>query len=107
MPDPAGFPFPVKGEVAVFHGEFYRARAALGLWPSAELLPDPGRPAPVGLAPREAADGSVGYLVAPERLEAWYAVTWTFRWRGELFECTAATPATLSGALGFRGQLSA
>ncbi|MFI2078679.1 hypothetical protein [Streptomyces triculaminicus] len=33
----------------------------------------------------------------PERLEAWYTVTWTFRWHGEPFECTAAAPATLSG----------
>ncbi len=97
MTDPAGFRFPVKGEVAVFHGELYRARGAVGLWPCIELLPGPGRPAPEELAPREAADGSVGYPVAPERLEAWDAVTWTFRWRGELFECTAATPTTLSG----------
>ncbi|WP_424890148.1 hypothetical protein [Streptomyces sp. XH2] len=97
MTDLAGQPFPVKGEVAAFHGDLYPARPAVGLWPCVELLPEPGRPAPEGLAPREASDGSVGYPVAPERLEAWYAVTWTFRWRGELFECTAATPATLSG----------
>ncbi|MEW2032365.1 hypothetical protein AB0901_17820 [Streptomyces roseifaciens] len=97
MTDPASHPSPVKGEVAVFRGELYRARGAVGLWPCVELLPGPGRPAPEGLVPREAADGSVGYPVAPERLDAWYAVTWTFRWRGELFECAAATPATLSG----------
>lgn len=97
MPDPAGFPFPVKGEVAAFHGKLYRTRAAVGLWPYVELLPEPGRPAPADLAPREAADGSVGYPVPPERLEAWYAVTWTFRWHGELFECAAAAPATLTG----------
>uniref|UniRef100_A0AAU2JVI6 Uncharacterized protein n=1 Tax=Streptomyces sp. NBC_00049 TaxID=2903617 RepID=A0AAU2JVI6_9ACTN len=97
MTAPAGFRFPVKGEVAVFRGELYRARGAVGLWPCIELLPGPGRPAPEELAPREAADGSVGYSVAPERLEAWNAVTWTFRWRGELFECTAATPTKLSG----------
>ncbi|MFG2332756.1 hypothetical protein ACGFMM_24425 [Streptomyces sp. NPDC048604] len=97
MTDPASHPFPVKGEVAVFHGDRYPARGAVGLWPCIDLLPEPGRPAPEGLAPREAADGSVGYPVAPERLAAWYSVTWTFRWRGELFECTAATPTTLSG----------
>ncbi|CAM5449818.1 hypothetical protein [Streptomyces abikoensis] len=97
MTDPVGHPSPVKGEVAVFHSESYRARSAVGLWPCVELLPEPGRPAPEGVAPREAADGSVGYPVPLERLEAWYAVTWTFRWRGELFECTAATPTTLSG----------
>ncbi|MFD3942772.1 hypothetical protein [Streptomyces sp. NPDC058579] len=97
MTDPAGFPFPDKGEVAVFHGKLYRTRPAVGLWPSVELLPEPGCPAPEGLAPREAADGSVGYPVAPERLEAWYAVRWTFRWRGELFDCAAAAPATLTG----------
>ncbi|MCX5199355.1 hypothetical protein OOK31_36710 [Streptomyces sp. NBC_00249] len=97
MTDPASRPSPVKGEVAVFHGELYRARGAVGLWPCVELLPGPGRPAPEGLAPREAADGSLWYPVAPERLEAWYAVTWTFRWRDEPFECTAATPTTLTG----------
>ncbi|MBF6047193.1 hypothetical protein GO001_18435 [Streptomyces sp. NRRL B-1677] len=97
MTDTANHPSPVKGEVAVFHGDRYPARRAVGLWPCVELLPEPGRPAPEGLAPREGADGSVGYPVAPERLEAWYAVTWTFRWRGELFECTAATSTTLSG----------
>ncbi|MBB4892000.1 hypothetical protein FHS39_001000 [Streptomyces olivoverticillatus] len=97
MTDAGDFPFPVKGEVAAFHGELYAARAAVGLWPCVELLPEPGRPAPEGLAPREAADGSVGYPVAPEHLEAWYAVTWTFRWRGELFECSAATPTALEG----------
>ncbi|MFF4220878.1 hypothetical protein [Streptomyces nondiastaticus] len=97
MTDPARQPFQVKGEVAVFHGQLYRSRPAAGLWPYVELLPEPGHPVPEGLAPREAADGSVGYPVAPEHLEAWYAVTWTFRWRGELFECTAATSATLSG----------
>ncbi|MEU5418403.1 hypothetical protein [Streptomyces sp. NPDC020667] len=97
MTDPESFPFSVKGEVAAFHGDLYQARAAVGLWPCVELLPEPGRPAPKGLAPREAANGSVGYPVAPERLEAWYAVTWTFRWHGELFECTATTPTTLSG----------
>ncbi|PSJ29892.1 hypothetical protein B7P34_05145 [Streptosporangium nondiastaticum] len=97
MTDAGVSPFPVKGEVAVFHGELYPARAAVGFWPCVELLPEPGRPAPEGVAPREAANGSVGYPVAPERLEAWYAVTWTFRWRGELFECTAATPTTLEG----------
>ncbi|MGW2486284.1 hypothetical protein ACWCV9_03555 [Streptomyces sp. NPDC001606] len=97
MTDPAGSPFPVKGEVAVFRGDLYPARAAAGLWPYVELLPEPGRPAPADLAPREGADGSVGYPVAPDDLEAWYAVTWTFRWRGEPFECTAATPTTLSG----------
>ncbi|MEU9999309.1 hypothetical protein [Streptomyces sp. NPDC050848] len=97
MTDPASQPFPVKGEVAAFHGGLYPARAAAGLWPYVELLPEPGRPAPVGLAPRESADGSVGYPVPPERLEAWYAVTWTFRWRGELFGCAAAAPTTLTG----------
>ncbi|MGW2599927.1 hypothetical protein [Streptomyces klenkii] len=97
MAAPASHPSPVKGEVAVFHGDRYRTRGAVGLWPCIELLPEPGGPAPEGLVPREAADGSVGYPVAPERLEAWYAVTWTFRWRGELFECTAATPTTLTG----------
>ncbi|WP_058041256.1 hypothetical protein [Streptomyces roseifaciens] len=69
----------------------------MGLWPHVELLPEPGRPAPEELAPREAADGTVGYPVAPERLEAWDVVTWTFRWHGELFKCTAAKPTTLSG----------
>ncbi|MEU8547743.1 hypothetical protein AB0C81_12210 [Streptomyces roseoverticillatus] len=97
MTDPASQPFPVKGEVAVFHGKLYRTRPAVGLWPYVELRPEPGRPAPSDLAPREAADGSVGYPVPPERLEAWYAVTWTFRWHDEPFECTAATPTTLSG----------
>ncbi|MER7955050.1 hypothetical protein [Streptomyces sp. NPDC096030] len=97
MTDPGSRPFPVKGEVGVFHGDLYRTRPAAGLWPDIELLPEPDRPAPSGLAPREAVDGSVGYAVAPERLEAWYAVTWTFRWRGELFECTAAAPTTLTG----------
>ncbi|WP_058041435.1 hypothetical protein [Streptomyces roseifaciens] len=97
MADPVGQPSPVKGEVAVFRGELYQARGAEGLWPCVELLPEPGRPAPEEVAPRRAADGSVGYPVPLERLEAWYAVTWTFRWRGELFECTAATPTTLSG----------
>ncbi|MEH6373928.1 DUF3616 domain-containing protein [Streptomyces sp. KLMMK] len=97
MTAPAGFRFPVKGEVAVFRGEHYRARGAEGLWPCAELLPGPDRPAPEGLAPREAADGSVGYPVAPERLDAWDAVHWTFRWRGELFKCTRATTTTYSG----------
>ncbi len=97
MTDPAGFRFPVRGEVAVFRGELYRARGAVGLWPHVELLPEPGRPAPEELAPREAADGTVGYPVAPERLEAWDVVTWTFRWHGELFKCTAAKPTTLSG----------
>ncbi|GAA3087148.1 hypothetical protein GCM10020000_87400 [Streptomyces olivoverticillatus] len=76
MTDPASRPFPVKGEIAVYRGELYRARGAVGLWPCVELLPEPGRPAPEGLAPREAADGSVAYPVAPERLEAWCAVTW-------------------------------
>ncbi|MEV4506411.1 hypothetical protein [Streptomyces klenkii] len=97
MTDPVSRPSPVKGEVAVFHGTLYRTRPAAGLWPYIELLPESGRAAPADLAPREAADGSVGYPVAPEHLEAWYAVTWTFRWRGELFECTAASPTTLSG----------
>ncbi|GAA0350649.1 hypothetical protein GCM10010319_29460 [Streptomyces blastmyceticus] len=97
MSDPASHPSPVKGEVAVFRGELYQARGAVGLWPYVELLPEPGRPAPEGPAPREAADGSVGYPVAPERLEAWYAVTWTFRWHGELFECIAATSTKLTG----------
>ncbi|MFI9306655.1 hypothetical protein [Streptomyces triculaminicus] len=97
MTDPVGHPFPVRGEVAVFRGELYRARGAEGLWPCVELLPGPGRTAPEELAPREGADGSVGYPVPLERLEAWDAVTWTFRWRRELFECTAAAPATLSG----------
>ncbi|MEU8550916.1 hypothetical protein AB0C81_28700 [Streptomyces roseoverticillatus] len=97
MTEPARFRFPVKGEVAVFRGKHYRARGAAGLWPYAELLPGPGCPAPEGLAPREAADGSVGYPVAPERLDAWEAVHWTFRWRGELFKCTRATTATYSG----------
>ncbi|MDF4254589.1 hypothetical protein [Streptomyces sp. WMMB303] len=96
MTEPAGYPFPV-GEVAVFQGDLFQARAAVGLWPYVELLPEPGRPAPADLAPREAADGSVGYPVPPERLEAWYTVQWTFRWHGELFECTAATATTLSG----------
>ncbi|MEX2985683.1 hypothetical protein [Streptomyces sp. C36] len=97
MTDTAGFPFPVKGEVAVFRGDRYPARGAEGLWPYVELLPEPGHPAPEGLTPREAADGTMGYPVAPERLEAWYTVTWTFRWRGELFDCTDAAPATLTG----------
>ncbi|PSJ28467.1 hypothetical protein B7P34_12040 [Streptosporangium nondiastaticum] len=97
MTTPAGFRFPVKGEVAVFRGELYRARAAARLWPCAELLPEPGHPAPDGLTPREAADGSVGYPVAPERLDAWDAVHWSFRWRGELFKCTRATTSAYSG----------
>ncbi|MFJ3837519.1 hypothetical protein ACIPY6_18635 [Streptomyces sp. NPDC090054] len=97
MTAPAGFPDPVKGEVAVFRGEPYRARGAAGLWPCVELLPERDRPVPEGLALRESVDGSVGYPVPPERLEAWYAVTWTFRWRGEPFEFVAAKPATLMG----------
>ncbi|MEU5430783.1 hypothetical protein AB0H73_34995 [Streptomyces olivoreticuli] len=97
MTDPANYPSRAKGEVAVFNGDLYRARAAKGLWPCVELLPNPGRPAPEGLAPREAADGSVGYPVAPELLEAWHAASWTFRWHDEPFKCTRATPTTLSG----------
>ncbi|UQX04547.1 hypothetical protein [Streptomyces sp. RerS4] len=97
MTDPAGHPFPVTGEVAAYLGDPYQARAAAGLWPYVELLPEPGRPAPAGLSPREAPDGTVGYPVAPEHLEAWYTVRWTFRWHDEPFECTAAAPTTLSG----------
>ncbi|MFI9311033.1 hypothetical protein [Streptomyces triculaminicus] len=97
MPDPASHPFLVRGEVAVFRSELYRARGAEGLWPCVELLAEPGRTAPEGVAPREGADRSVGYPVPLEHLEAWYAVTWTFRWHDEPFECTAATPTTLSG----------
>ncbi|MEX2980998.1 hypothetical protein [Streptomyces sp. C36] len=97
MTAPVVHPSPVKGQAAVFQGDRHPARGAVGLWPYVELLPEPGRPAPEGLAPREAADGSVGYPVAPEHLEAWYAVTWRFRWRGELFKCSAATPTTLEG----------
>ncbi|MEH6376227.1 hypothetical protein V7793_18145 [Streptomyces sp. KLMMK] len=97
MTEPARFRFPVKGEVAVFRGKHYPARGAAGLWPCAELLPKPGSPAPEGLTPREGADGSVGYPVAPERLDAWDAVHWTFRWRGELFKCTHATTTIYEG----------
>ncbi|RPF30226.1 hypothetical protein EDD96_6820 [Streptomyces sp. Ag109_G2-6] len=107
MTDVAGHLVPVKGEVAVFRGWPYRARAAAGLWPYVELLPEPGHPAPEGLTPREAANGSVGYPAPPERLEAWYAVRWTFRWHDEPFECAAATPATLTGDyLGSHGQFA-
>ncbi|MEU6949690.1 hypothetical protein ABZ957_31335 [Streptomyces sp. NPDC046316] len=97
MTDPAGHPFPLKGEFAVLNGDLYQVRAAAGLWPYVELLPEPGRPAPAGLAPCESSDGSVGYPVQPEHLEAWYSVRWTFRWRDEPFECTASSPTTLSG----------
>jgi hypothetical protein len=97
MTDPSGRPSPVRGEVAVFHGERYPARPAEGLWPCVELLPAAGGPVPRGLAPRESADGPVGYPVPPEDLDAWYAVRWTFRWRGEPFECTDADGTTLSG----------
>ncbi|WP_037607342.1 hypothetical protein [Streptacidiphilus rugosus] len=97
MTDPSGRPSPVRGEVAAFHGERYPARAAAGLWPCVELLPAPGVPAPAGLTPRESADGSVGYPAPPEELDAWYAVHWTFRWRGEPFACTDAGETTLSG----------
>ncbi|RPF30143.1 hypothetical protein EDD96_6718 [Streptomyces sp. Ag109_G2-6] len=97
MTDVAGHLVPVKGEVAVFRGGLYQARAAAGLWPCVDLLPEPGRAAPADLAPREAADGSVGYPVPPERLEAWYSVRWTFRWRNEPFDYIAAAPPTLTG----------
>ncbi|MER6217101.1 hypothetical protein ACWC5F_27060 [Streptomyces sp. NPDC001272] len=90
-------PFPVKGEVALFHGKLYRTRPAVGLRPCVELLPEPGCPAPEGLAPGEAANGSVGYPAPPERLEAWYALRWTFRWHDEPFECAVATAGTLTG----------
>jgi hypothetical protein len=97
MTDPAGRPFPVRGEAAAFLGELFPARPATGLWPYVELLPEPGRPAPESLEPREAADGSVGYPLPPERLDAWYAVHWTFRWQDEPFECTDSSETTLSG----------
>ncbi|MFF4343841.1 hypothetical protein ACFY00_28395 [Kitasatospora sp. NPDC001540] len=89
---------PVKGEFAVHRGVVHPARAAVGRWPLVELLPVPGTPAPEGVAPRLAADGSVlGYPLPPERLDAWYAVHWTFHWRGEPFECTDRVDATVSG----------
>ncbi|WP_441248850.1 hypothetical protein [Kitasatospora sp. McL0602] len=98
MTDPVARSYQVKGEVAAFRGELVPARAATGLWPYVELLPAPGSPAPEGVAPRHAADGSVvGYPLPPDRLDAWYAVHWTFRWRGELFECTHATDSTVAG----------
>ncbi|MER5635412.1 hypothetical protein ABT095_00450 [Kitasatospora sp. NPDC002227] len=87
-----------EGEVAVFRGVRFAARSAASRWPCVELLPEPGSSAPEGVAPRYAADGSVaGYPLAPDRLDAWYAVHRTFRWRGELFECTGATDATIAG----------
>ncbi|MFD7730247.1 hypothetical protein ACFV6F_07670 [Kitasatospora phosalacinea] len=89
---------PVKGEFAVFDGVVHPARPAAGRWPCVELLPAPGVPAPEGVAPRLAADGAVlGYPLPPERLDAWYAVHWTFHWRGEPFECTDRVDATVSG----------
>ncbi|MER7338933.1 hypothetical protein ABT403_13965 [Streptomyces sp. NPDC000075] len=90
-------PSPVKGTVAVFRGGAYQALAAEGLWPCIELLPEPDCPAPADLAPRKAADGSLRYPVPPERLEAWYTVTWTFRWHDQPFKCTGADPAALTG----------
>ncbi|MFD0562287.1 hypothetical protein ACFQ2M_09860 [Kitasatospora saccharophila] len=60
--------------------------------------PRPRRPRPRGRRPRLAADGSVlGYPLPPERLDAWYAVHWTFHWRGEPFECTDRVDTTVSG----------
>ncbi|AUG81205.1 hypothetical protein CFP65_6555 [Kitasatospora sp. MMS16-BH015] len=98
MTDPAGRRYQVKGELAAFRGVLFPARTAAGLWPYVELLPEPGAAAPEGVEPRRAADGSVaGYPVAPEQLEAWYAVHWTFHWRGEPFECTGATDTTIAG----------
>ncbi|RKE18353.1 hypothetical protein [Streptomyces sp. TLI_171] len=98
MTDPSDHRYPVKGEVAAFRGVRYPARAAAGRWPAVDLLPSPGFAPPEGVAPHLAADGSIaGYPVPPEQLEAWYAVRWTFRWRGELFECTDRTGTTMSG----------
>ncbi|WAL71075.1 hypothetical protein OU787_05955 [Kitasatospora sp. YST-16] len=97
--DPTGRHQPVRGEFAAFRGVLYPARAAAGRWPCVELLPAPGTPAPEGVAPRLAADGSVaGYPLPPELLDAWYTAHWTFRWRGEPFECTDRVGDTVSGS---------
>ncbi len=98
MTDPSDSRYQVKGEVASFRGRRFPARAATGLWPYIELLPELDSLPPEGIAPRYGADGSVvGYPLPPERLDAWYAVRWTFRWRGESFECTHRTDSTVSG----------
>jgi len=65
-------------QFAVFRGATHPARPAAGHWPCVELLPG-------------------GDRLPPERLDAWYAVRRTFRWRGEPFELTGRTATTVSG----------
>ncbi|MFJ1757083.1 hypothetical protein [Kitasatospora sp. NPDC088134] len=98
MTEPAEREHPVKGEVAVHRGVPYPARPAADRWPLVELLPGPGLPAPEGVPARYAEDGTVaGHPVAPERLDAWYAVHRTFRWHGEPFACTERKGGTIVG----------
>lgn len=83
------------GRFAEFQGHLYRAlvddRA-----PMITLRVDDDDPVPAGLAPDpQGPPGS--YLVDPRDVTAWYASSWTFRWKGELFSSGGVLDGRING----------
>ena len=83
------------GRFVEYRGHTYRALSD-DRAPMITLCADDGEPAPEGLEPDP--QGRPGcWLVAPADVTAWYAASWTFRWKGELFSSGGARNGRING----------
>ena len=90
------------GRFVEYRGRTYRALTDDRL-PMIPLRVEGRAPVPEGLEPDPGGRADV-FLVAPADVTAWYASSWTFRWKGELFSSGGARDGRISGYyLGTKG----
>ena len=87
-------------DYAVYRGHTYGVSADPRL-PHVSLLREGDAPVPEALTP-DPHDPDRAFFATPEQLDAWYHTTWTFRWRGELFDAIGSNENEITGW--FAGQ---
>jgi hypothetical protein len=84
-----------SGNYAVYHGHAYRAYGD-SFSSEIALAVEAGDPIPAGL-PADPRDPDRIYLAQPSDVSEWYASSWTFRWRGELFSFYSLRDGVVTG----------
>lgn len=84
------------GTYAVYGGHAYRTGGSRAILPRITLLREAPDPVPAGLQPYPAAPERA-YFVHPTQLEAWYATSAEFTWKGGRFTVLSVADGRVTG----------
>lgn len=84
------------GRYAVYRGHTYRAFGDVAADRFSLIRERDDDPVPEGLK-TDPYDVGRAFFVAPDQVEQWYSVRWTFNWRGEPFDAIGSSAGRIGG----------